>query len=181
MITTLLALAGIMVLNFENDSQKCAHHVSCNVYQHIFFFGHHRCHNHFVLRVDWIPPFCRLKNRTKQNPLQTFCIERLSRRKKNKQKKPFCRSLFNNFFNLIIQTQTESATEKINVPTNILDVPTDLVRTKSGRGINCPLPHLGYANDHLCWWSYSTKINELRTSWEIQWNSDQQTSFNTES
>ena len=67
MISTLLALAGILVLNFENDlTQKCVYHVSYDIYQHIFF-GHYRYHNHIVLRVDWICYFCRLKKQTKQN------------------------------------------------------------------------------------------------------------------
>ena len=44
-----------MVLNFENDlTQKCAHHVSYDIYQHIFFFGHHRYINLF----DQIYHFC---------------------------------------------------------------------------------------------------------------------------
>ena len=77
----MVAVGGIMLLNFENDSQNFAHHVSCDLYQHIFFFDHHRYHNHLVQRVDWIYHFCPLKkqNRTKQNSLRTFCIERLSR------------------------------------------------------------------------------------------------------
>ena len=44
--------------------------------------------------------------------------------------------------NLIVQTQTESGTDRLNVPRNMLDVPTDL-RTKKWDG-NCllsPLPH----------------------------------------
>ena len=67
MISILPALVGIMVLNFENDlTQKCAHHVNCDIYQHIFFFGHHRYHNHLVLKVDWTYLFCQLKkNETK--------------------------------------------------------------------------------------------------------------------
>ena len=40
----------------------------------------------------------------------------------------------------------ESVTDNFNVPTNVLDVPTDLVRMKS-RGADAPP---GYANDgHL--------------------------------
>ena len=42
----------------------------------------------------------------------------------------------------------ESVTDKLNVSTNVLDVPTGLVRTKSG-GNSPPPPHLapiGYAN-----------------------------------
>ena len=62
--------------------------------------------------------------KTKQNSLRTFCIERLSLLN-------FRRSLFNNF---IIQTHTESATDSLNVP-------TDLVRTKSG-GATSPCPPL---------------------------------------
>ena len=31
MISTLLAVAGVMVINFENNSQKCAHHVSYDI------------------------------------------------------------------------------------------------------------------------------------------------------
>ena len=51
-----------MVLNYENDlTQKCAYHVSYEVYQYIFIFWHHRYHNHFVLRVDRIYQFCTLK------------------------------------------------------------------------------------------------------------------------
>ena len=38
--------------------------------------------------------------------------------------------------------QMESATGSLNVPTNVPDVPTDLVRTKSGG----QLSPLGYAN-----------------------------------
>ena len=45
-------------------------------------------------------------------------------------------------FYFVIRKQMESATDKLNVLTNVLDVPTDLVRTKSGG--NCLL--LGYAN-----------------------------------
>ena len=30
--------------------------------------------------------------------------------------------------------QTESAADRLNVPTNVLDVPTDLVRTKGDGG-----------------------------------------------
>ena len=55
MISTLPVLAGIMVLNFENNlTQKCAHHEWYDIYQHTFFFGYLRYHNHFVLRVHWI-------------------------------------------------------------------------------------------------------------------------------
>ena len=80
MISTQLALADIMELNFESDlTQKCGNHVSYDIYQHLFFFGHHRYHNHFVRRVDWIYHFCRLKNKTKQNSLRTFSSEHLSR------------------------------------------------------------------------------------------------------
>ena len=43
--------------------------------------------------------------------------------------------------------QTESATERLNVPTKVLDVPTDQLRTKSGGG-GVQLPP-GYANDDL--------------------------------
>ena len=41
--------------------------------------------------------------------------------------------------------QTEPTTDKLNVPTNVLDVPMDLVRIKSGGG-TAPLPPFGYAN-----------------------------------
>ena len=62
-------------------AQKCVDHMSYDIYKHAFFFGHYRYHNHFVLRVDWIYHFYRLKKKqkTKQNYLRTFCIERLSR------------------------------------------------------------------------------------------------------
>ena len=43
------------------------------------------------------------------------------------------------FFNLIIQTQLESAIDRLNVLINVLDVLTDLVRTKIG-GAAVPLP-----------------------------------------
>ena len=36
-------------------------------------------------------------------------------------------------------------TDKLNVPANVLDVPIDLIRTKSG-GRTAPLPPLGHAN-----------------------------------
>ena len=73
--STLPALAGILVLNFENDlTKKCSHYVSCYIYQHIFFFGHHRYHNHFVPRVDCIYHFCRLKNQNKTYPYEHFVL-----------------------------------------------------------------------------------------------------------
>ena len=116
---------------------------SLPVYQHVFFFGHDRCYYHFVQRVDWIYHFCRLKNKTKLNriPYERFVLNVFSVLN-------YRQSLFNNFFNLITQTQTESSTDRLNVPTNVLNVPTDLVRTKRWGGGNCPLsPLLGYAND----------------------------------
>ena len=81
MICIVLGLACIMVLNFENDSQECTRHVTYDIYQRIFFFDHHRYHNHFVQRVNWIYHFRRLKKKRKQNSLRTFSIERLSRPK----------------------------------------------------------------------------------------------------
>ena len=131
MISTLLAVTGTMVLNFENDSQNCAHYVSYDICQHIFSFGHHRHHNHFVSRVDRVYHFCRLrKNKTEflTNILYSTSFPVLN----------FRRSLF---FNLIIQTQSESAIDRLNVPTNLLDVPTDLVRMKI-RGATVPPPPL---------------------------------------
>ena len=126
MISTVLALAGIMVLNFENDLQKCAHHVSYDIYQRIFIFDHHRYHNHFVQRVDWIYHFRRLKKKKRNNSLKKFVLNVFPVLN-------FRRSLLNNFFfNLIIQMQTESATDRLDVPTDVLDVPTDLVKRKSG-------------------------------------------------
>ena len=65
MISIVLGLPCIIVLNFENDSQKSTHHVTYDIYQRIFFFDHHRYHNHFVLRVNWIYHFSRLKKKTK--------------------------------------------------------------------------------------------------------------------
>ena len=54
MTFTLPVLAGIMVLHLENDlTQKWAHHISYDIYQDIFYFGHHCYYNHFVLRVDF--------------------------------------------------------------------------------------------------------------------------------
>ena len=50
--------------------------MSYNVYQHIFFFGHHHYNFHFIQRVDRIYYFCPLKK--EQNSLQTFCIQRPS-------------------------------------------------------------------------------------------------------
>ena len=81
MISIVLGLAYIMVLNFENDSQKCTYHVTYDIYQRIFFFDHHRYHNHFVQRVNCIYHFRPLKKKqkTKQNSLRTFSIERLFR------------------------------------------------------------------------------------------------------
>ena len=40
--------------------------------------------------------------------------------------------------------QTESTTDRLNVPTNVLDVPTDLVKTKSGEQL--PPAPFGYVN-----------------------------------
>ena len=132
MISTLLALTGIMVLNFGNDSQKCAHYVSYDIYQRIFSFGHLRYHNHFVQRVDWIYHFCRLKNKTKQNSLQTFCTGRLSRNYLSPE-------VIQQFFLFDNSNAKESATDRLNVPTNVKDVPTDQVRTKSGAELApCP-------------------------------------------
>ena len=52
-----------MVLNFENDlKQKCVHHASYDLYQHIFCFSHHRCYNDFILRVGQMYYFCPLNN-----------------------------------------------------------------------------------------------------------------------
>ena len=96
MISVVLALAPIIVLNLENASQKCVHHVSYDIYQRIFFFDRHRYHNHFVKRVDWIYHFRRLKKQ-KQNRIsyEHFVLNVFPVLN-------FCRSLFNNFFNLII-------------------------------------------------------------------------------
>lgn len=41
--------------------------------------------------------------------------------------------------------EMEFMTEKLNILTNVVDVPTDPVRIKNGD--NCPLIPLGYAND----------------------------------
>ena len=71
---TVLALVGIMVLNFENDLPKSAHHVSYDIYQRIFFFAHHRYHNHFVRRVDWIYHFCRLEEKQNRIPYEYFVL-----------------------------------------------------------------------------------------------------------
>ena len=125
MISTLPALVGTMVLNFENDlTQKCAHHVSYDIHKHIFFFGRHRYYNHFVLRVHWIYHFCRVKKNQNRIPYEHFMLHVFPVLN-------FRWSLFNNFLNLIIQKQTKSTIDRLNVPTNVLDVPTDLVRTKS--------------------------------------------------
>ena len=43
-------------------------------------------------------------------------------------------NLFNDF-SLLLQTQTESSTDKLAVPTNVADVPVDLVWAKSGGGV----------------------------------------------
>ena len=75
MISILPALAGVVVLNFENGlTQKCAHHVSYDVYQHMF--GHHCYHDHFVLRVDRICHFCPLKK--SRIPNEHFFVKRPS-------------------------------------------------------------------------------------------------------
>ena len=50
---------------------------------------------------------------------------------------------FNNF--LFCNSKANGIRDNLNVQTNVLDVPTDLVRAKNGG--NCPLPPLlGYAN-----------------------------------
>ena len=83
-----------MVLNFENDlTQKCAHYVSYDVHQRIFFFSRHRHHKHLVLRVDWIYHFSRLKKTPKQNriPYKHFVLNVFPVLNSRQ-------SLFNNFF-----------------------------------------------------------------------------------
>ena len=141
----MLALAGIMVLNFENDSQKCAYHVSCEIYQRIFFFDYHHYHNHFVQRVNWSYHFHSLSfiktPKKPRIPYEHFLLNVFPVLN-------FRRSLFNNFFYLIIQTRTESATHKLNVPKNVLDLQTDLVSTKSGGGATAS-PALPPS---LCYW-----------------------------
>ena len=46
---------------------------------------------------------------------------------------------------LVLQTQTKSAMDNITVPTNVMDVPKDLVWLKSGGRRNFPLLLPGYA------------------------------------
>ena len=49
--------------------------MSYDIYSHIFFFGHHRYHNHFVPRVDWIYHFCRLKKKKENRfPYEHFVL-----------------------------------------------------------------------------------------------------------
>ena len=45
----------------------------------------------------------------------------------------------------------ESVTDKLNVPTNALDLPTDLVRIKSWGATASPAPLLGCANGYNIW------------------------------
>ena len=67
MISTLLALAVIMVLNFANDSQKCAHHVSYDIqYTNVFsFLAITATATTLSRRVDWIYHICWLKKQNK--------------------------------------------------------------------------------------------------------------------
>ena len=60
--------------------------------------------------------------------------------------------------------QMESMTDRLNVLTNVLDVPTDLVRIKSG-GAPAPLPPpLGHTNALDCALGFVTV--EQRLSWQ---------------
>ena len=110
--------------------------MSYNVYQRILFFGHHHYNYHFVKRVDRIYYSCPLKkNRIPYKHFVFNAIPILNLR----------RELLTTFY-FVIQTQIESATDKLNVPTNVLDVPTDLARTKTGR--TPPCAPFGYANEN---------------------------------
>ena len=50
----------------------------------------------------------------------------------------------------------KSVTDKLNVSTNILDVPIDLVRTKGGGRL--PLAPLGYTNALYCATDFVTSL-----------------------
>ena len=58
-------------------------------------------------------------------------------------------NLLNDFFILVLQTETESATDELIISINVVNVRTDLVWAKSGSGVTALCPSLAYVIDNI--------------------------------